>query len=66
MTWVFFVGIGLYFALMMVVGYLASRRVKTLEDYLVADRKLPFYLAMPTIVATWFGAGSCLGVCGTV
>lgn len=66
MTLLFILGVGLYLLLMMVVGCLASRRVKTMEDYLVADRKLPFYLAMPTIVATWFGAGSCMGVSGTV
>lgn len=66
MTPLFFLGVGLYLVLMMVVGYLASRRVGTMEDYLVANRKLPFYLATPTIIATWFGAGSCLGVSGTV
>jgi Na+/proline symporter len=63
---VFFWGIGTYLALMMAIGCLASRRICTMEGYLVADRKLPFFLAMPTIVATWFGAGSCMGVSGTV
>lgn len=63
---IFFVVVLLYFALMTWVGYLAGRRVKTMEDYVIAGRKLPFWIAVPTIVATWFGAGSSMGVSGTV
>ena len=51
---------------MALVGYLASRKVKTMDDYLIAGRSLPFYLALPTVVATWFGAGSFMGVSGSV
>lgn len=63
---IFICGVGLYLLVMLVMGYYASKKVNTLQDYLVAGRKLPFYLAMPTIVATWYGAGSCMGVSGTV
>lgn len=63
---IFFIGIGCYFLLMVLVGWFANKRVKTMEDYLVAGRNLPFFLAMPTLVATWFGAGSCMGTSGTV
>lgn len=66
MSWIFITGVGLYFFLMALIGYLASRKVKTMEDYLIAGRRLPFYLALPTVVATWFGAGSSMGVSGTV
>jgi len=66
MTTMFIVGTGLYFLLMIGIGIFAGRRVNTMEDYLIAGRRLPFYLAVPTIVATWFGAGSCMGVSGTV
>lgn len=66
MTWMFIVGISFYFLLMALIGYFASRKVKTMEDYLIAGRKLPFYLALPTVVATWFGAGSSMGVSGAV
>lgn len=66
MAWIFIVGVGLYFFLMALIGYLASRKVRTMEDYLIAGRRLPFYLALPTVVATWFGAGSSMGVSGTV
>jgi solute:Na+ symporter, SSS family len=66
MTWMFIVGVTCYFLVMLLIGYFASRKVKTMEDYLIAGRSLPFYLALPTVVATWFGAGSSMGVSGTV
>lgn len=66
MSWMFIFGISIYFSLILLIGCLASRKVKTMEDYLVAGRSLPFYLALPTVVATWFGAGSTMGVSGTV
>lgn len=64
--WIFFLGTGFYFVFITLIGYLAGRRVKTIEDYVIAGRNLPFWLAVPTIVATWFGAGSSMGVSGTV
>lgn len=66
MSVVFFVGVGIYFFAMALIGYLSSRRVNTMDDYLIAGRRLPLYLAVPTVVATWFGAGSSMGVSGTV
>lgn len=66
MSSLFIAGISLYFLTMILVGYLASRRITTMHDYLIAGRRLPYFLAVPTIVATWFGAGSCMGVSGTV
>ncbi|MBN1871979.1 MAG: sodium:solute symporter family protein [Candidatus Omnitrophica bacterium] len=58
-------GMVIYVAIMLVVGYWSSRRIKGLEDFLVAGRRLPFYLAFATLLATWFGAGSCMGASGT-
>jgi solute:Na+ symporter, SSS family len=66
MTTFFISGMSLYFLTMILVGYFAGRKIKTLDDYLIAGRRLPYFLAVPTIVATWFGAGSCMGVAGTV
>lgn len=63
---IFFLGTGFYFIFITLIGYLAGRRVKTIEDYVIAGRRLPYWLAIPTIVATWFGAGSSMGVSGTV
>lgn len=63
---IFVLGVICYFLTMSLIGYLASRHIKTMEDYLVAGRSLPIFLAVPTLVATFFGAGSCMGVSGTV
>jgi Na+/proline symporter len=40
------------------VGLWARRRVTSVEDFLVAGRRLPLFMAWPTLVATWFGAGT--------
>jgi len=58
-------GVLAYMAAMLAVGFWASRRVKNLTDFLVAGRRLPFSLAVTTLFATWFGAGSCMGASGT-
>lgn len=59
------IGVFAYMVLMLVIGYVSSKRVKNMADYLVAGRRLPFYLAFATIFATWFGAGTCIGAAGT-
>ncbi len=59
------IGISLYMILMLVIGYWSSRRIHNLADFLVAGRGLPFYLALGTLFATWFGAGTCMGASGT-
>lgn len=46
----------LYTILMYVVGWAAERRIVSVEDYLVAGRKLPLSMSTATLVATWFGA----------
>lgn len=59
-------GIGIYCALMLFIGWWASRKVKGMHDFLVAGRRLPLWMATATLLATWFGAGSSMGVAGTV
>ena len=49
-----------YVALLFVIGWLARRRIHDAEDYVVAGRRLPLLLAWPTLLATWFGAGTLL------
>ncbi len=46
----------LYTILMYVVGWAAERRISSVEDFLVAGRKLPLPMATATLVATWYGA----------
>lgn len=49
-----------YAALMLAIGWWARGKVETSEDFLVAGRRLPLILAAPTLLATWFGAGTLL------
>lgn len=64
-NWIIF-GIGIYLLLMILVGFWSSRRVKAMSDFLVAGRRLPMWMATATLLATWFGAGSSMGVSATV
>jgi len=59
-------GILVYIIGMLIIGWWAARRVKGMADFLVAGRRLPMWMAFATLLATWFGAGSSMGVCGTV
>jgi len=54
----------IYMAAMLGIGYWSGKRVHHFSDFLVAGRRLPFWLATATLFATWFGAGSCLGAAG--
>ncbi len=50
-----------YAAVMILIGVYAARKVKNTEDYVLAGRSLPFYMALSTVFATWFGSESILG-----
>ncbi len=50
-----------YIILVLVIGGWASRKVKDLVDYIVAGRRLGFWLTFGTILATWFGTGVAIG-----
>ncbi|HET58898.1 MAG TPA: hypothetical protein ENN32_00820, partial [Chloroflexi bacterium] len=59
-TWII-AAILFFFLIRLLVGYLASRKVKTADDYVVAGRRLPIYLAGASIMATWFAAETIMG-----
>ncbi len=63
---ILWIGIGIYTLTMLVIGYISGRRVKDMNDFLVAGRRLPLWMATATLLATWFGAGSSMGVAATV
>ena len=48
----------IYIAATLLLGFWARRRVVTVEDFIVAGRRLPLSLAWATLLATWFGAGT--------
>ena len=59
-------GMVLYIAVMLGIGWFSSKRIKGMNDFLVAGRRLPLWMATATLLATWFGAGSSMGVAATV
>ena len=63
---ILWIGIGFYTLTMLTIGYISGRRVKDMNDFLVAGRRLPLWMATATLLATWFGAGSSMGVAATV
>ena len=52
------IGVSVYLLAMIAIGIAVSKRAGTQDDFIVAGRKLPLWLCVPTIVATWFGAGT--------
>ena len=54
----------IFCVLMIGIGVYASRKVKNSEDFMVAGRGLPFWLATPVLFATWLGGGLVLGASG--
>ena len=55
------IGVGCYMAIMVVVGFYASRGNQSLTDFVVAGRKMPLWLCSTSIFATWFGSGTMMG-----
>ncbi|MEM1022697.1 MAG: sodium:solute symporter family protein [Myxococcota bacterium] len=44
----------------------AGRGMRSVDDYALAGRRLPLALATPTLLATWFGAGTLLAAADEV
>jgi len=59
------IGVSVYLLVMIAIGVAVSKRARSQDDFIVAGRKLPLWLCVPTIIATWFGAGTMLGAAGT-
>lgn len=51
----------IYLLLTIGVGFWASRRVKTVDDYMLAGRSLPLMLSSTAMFATWFGSETVFG-----
>jgi SSS family solute:Na+ symporter len=50
-----------YLIVTVLVGFWASRRVKTSGDYMLAGRSLPIILSSAALFATWFGSETVFG-----
>lgn len=59
-------GMAVYMLAMLAIGWISSRKINHMSDFLVAGRRLPLWMATATLLATWFGAGSSMGVAATV
>lgn len=54
-------GIVVILIIRMIIGWWASRKVKNNVDYVLAGRRLPLWMAAPSIMATWFAAETLMG-----
>lgn len=56
------VGVSLvaFVAVSYAIAWRARDRISTVDDFLVAGRRLPLLLCSATVLATWFGAGTML------
>lgn len=55
--------VSLYLVFMLGIGFYSSKKaIKNSNDYLVAGRRLPWWLLVGTLAATEIGAGSTMGV----
>ncbi|SEA35675.1 solute:Na+ symporter, SSS family [Thalassobacillus cyri] len=52
----------IYLAIMVLIGFIASKKIKNNEDFLVAGRKMGPWLLAGSLAATEVGGGSSLGV----
>lgn len=50
-----------YWAIFVIVGIVASLKVRNASDFAVAGHSLPIYMVTATVFATWFGAEAVLG-----
>ena len=60
----YFWAILIYLLLLIGVGAILSRRVKTQTDFMVAGRKLSAPVLVGTLLATWIGSGSIIAGAG--
>ncbi|TAF35251.1 MAG: sodium:solute symporter [Cytophagales bacterium] len=55
------IAVVVYLLITIGIGAFASRYVKTADDFMLAGRQLPLYMATTTVFATWFGSETVLG-----
>lgn len=54
-----------YLVISIIIGLLAARLVKNSTDYVAAGRRLPLFMVITTVFATWFGSETVLGISAT-
>lgn len=51
----------LYLCLTLLIGWWASKQVKSTQDFVIAGRRLPMIVAASALFATWFGSETVMG-----
>jgi Na+/proline symporter len=51
----------LYLLLSVLIGLWAARKVRNEEDFVLAGKRLPMYMSVTLVFATWFGSETILG-----
>jgi len=64
-AWLIIAGIVVILIIRMIIGYWASKKVENNVDYVLAGRRLPIWMAAPSIMATWFAAETLMGSSAT-
>ncbi len=59
-------GVIAFLAIMAAIGFAGRKRVGSFQDFALAGRRFPFWIATLALLASWFGVGSCLGITGAV
>ncbi|MBY7144502.1 sodium:solute symporter family protein [Virgibacillus sp. NKC19-3] len=58
---VFAIGLIIYLIVLLAIGYISAKNIKSSDHYLVANRSLGIIVLVGTIVAGWLGAGTVVG-----
>ena len=61
---IIFTGVGIYLAIMLVIGLYAAKRSHSAADFIVSGRRMPLWICSVTLMATWFGGGTMMGASG--
>lgn len=62
-----FIELLFYFIAMIGIAYFANKRnEKTFDSYILASRKVPWFLLGITLIGTWIGGGTLIGMAGKI
>lgn len=59
-----FIGVAIYIAIMIAIAVYAAGKTHSVDEFIVAGRRLPLWLCTASIIATWFGGGMMIGGAG--
>ncbi len=54
----------IYFVILLIIGFIASRRIKTYRDFIIAAGQFNLFILMGTVIATQWGGVTVMGVPG--